>query len=167
MRMTPLARTGCNDLRMSVRSTDETTSGSSSESRLSKSVPVPGGPGYGWVLFAAVLLFLVGSANMIEGLAAIDGSNFFVRNAHDIFGNLSMWGWIIFAIGVAQYLAGIMVLIKNQLARWFGMATFAAGAMVELLSLPDAPFWSLAVVALNVLGLYALAVHGARIADPE
>jgi hypothetical protein len=152
---------------MSVRPTDATTSGSPTESQLAKSVPVPGGPGYGWVLFAAVLLFLIGSANMIEGLGAIDGSNFFQRHAHDIFGNLTMWGWIIFAIGVAQYLAGIMVLIKNQLARWFGVATFAASTIVELLSMPDAPFWSLTIVALSVLGLYALAVHGARITDTD
>lgn len=152
---------------MSVRSTEATTGGSSSEPQLAKSVPVPGGPGYGWVLFAAVLLFLIGSANMIEGLGAIDGSNFFQRHAHDIFGNLTMWGWIIFAIGVAEYLAGIMVLIKNQLARWFGVAAFAVGTVVSLLSLPDAPFWSLTIVALNVLGLYALAVHGARITDRE
>jgi hypothetical protein len=154
---------------MSVRPTQQEgpTAGSAPAAQPGLASPrtVGGDHGYGWILFAAVLLFLVGSANMIEGLGAIDGSNFFQRHAHYIIGDLTAFGWIILAIGVCQYVAGVAVLLKNQLARWFGAATFAVGAVVELLSLPQAPFWSLTIVALNVLGLYGLLVYGEHITD--
>ncbi len=36
--------------------------------------------GYGWVMFAGVLLLMLGTLNFIEGLAAIGNANFFVHN---------------------------------------------------------------------------------------
>ena len=44
--------------------------------------------GYGWVMFAGVLLLMVGTLNFIEGLAAIGNAHFFVANTHYIVGSL-------------------------------------------------------------------------------
>ena len=55
--------------------------------------------GYGWVAFAGTLLLLVGSVNVIEGIAAIGNSSFFVRNTHYVFANLNTWGWIALILG--------------------------------------------------------------------
>ena len=52
------------------------------------------GSGYGLILFAAVLLLMVGFFNMIYGIAAIANSHVFVANAHYVFANLRTWGWI-------------------------------------------------------------------------
>ena len=38
--------------------------------------------GYGWVVFAGTLLLMVGTLNIIAGIAAIGNSSFFVHNAH-------------------------------------------------------------------------------------
>lgn len=131
---------------------------------LAEPVSTPAGPGYGWVLFAAILLFMVGTADVIEGLGAIDGSQFFQRHTHYLFGNLTLWGWVLFLLGVAEYVAGFGVLVKHRLARWFGVVVFAFAALAELLSLPATPLWSLCVIGLSVLGLYGLVVYGDRIA---
>ena len=72
------------------------------------------GHGYGLVLFASVLLLIVGCFSLIHGIAAIANSHVFTANAHYVFGNLRTWGWITLIIGVLQLLAGARVLAGNQ-----------------------------------------------------
>ena len=80
------------------------------------------GHGYGLVLFASVLLVIVGCFNLIYGIAAIANSHVFTANAHYVFGSLRTWGWITLIIGGLQVLAAGGVLAGNQLARWFAVA---------------------------------------------
>jgi hypothetical protein len=89
------------------------------------------GGGYGLVLFASVLLVIVGCFNLIYGIAAIANSHVFVANAHYVFGSLRTWGWITLIIGVLQLLAAAGVLAGNQWARWFGVAVLGLNALVQ------------------------------------
>jgi len=83
--------------------------------------------GYGWVMFAGVLLLLLGTINFIMGLGAIDQANFFTANAHYVAGDLNTWGWVVLCLGVLQWLVGVGVFVKNQFARWTG-AVVRAGS---------------------------------------
>ena len=58
--------------------------------------------GFGWVVFAGVLLVMVGVMNTIEGIAAIGNAHFFVQNTNYVFGDLNTWGWIVLCLGVVQ-----------------------------------------------------------------
>ena len=60
------------------------------------------GRGYGLVLFASVLLVIVGCFNLIYGIAALANSHVFTAHAHYVFGSLRTWGWITLIIGVLQ-----------------------------------------------------------------
>jgi hypothetical protein len=117
----------------------------------------------GWVMFAAVMLLVLGCTNTVEGVAAVTGSDFFVTRAHYLFGDLSSWGWVIWVIGVAQGLTGVAVLVRNQFARWLGVAFAAANALAQLLMIQAYPFWSLCLLSLDVLVMYALIAHGGRV----
>jgi hypothetical protein len=55
--------------------------------------------GYGLIIFAAVLLGLIGFFNLIYGIAAIANAHVFVANAHYVFGSLKSRGWITLIIG--------------------------------------------------------------------
>lgn len=116
----------------------------------------------GWVMFAAVMLLVVGVVNTIEGVAAVSGSNFFTPRAHYLFGDLSSWGWVIWVIGVAQGLTGVGILIRNQFARWLGVAFAAANTFAQMLMIQAYPAWSLVLWGLDILVIYALVVHGGR-----
>lgn len=118
--------------------------------------------GLGLVWFAAIVLLVVGVFNVIDGIAAIANSHFFVANAHYVFGDLRAWGWVALILGVLQLLAGGGVLLGNQLARWFGVAVIALNLISTLLFVPAYPFWSLAIIALDVLALYGLCAYGSR-----
>jgi hypothetical protein len=118
--------------------------------------------GYGWVMFAGTVLALVGTLNIIEGIAAISRSHFFVGNAHYVFGDLKSWGWTVLIIGAIQLLTGFGVLMKNQLARWVGVGFAALNAIAQLLMIPSYPFWSLTLFAMDILIMYGLIAYGGR-----
>jgi hypothetical protein len=120
--------------------------------------------GYGWVVFAGVLLLLLGTLNVIEGIAAIGNANFFVHNTHYVAGSLNTWGWIVLCIGVLQWVVGCGVFIKNQFSRWVGVVVLAGNAIAQLLMIPAYPWWSLSIFALDILAMYGLIAYGKRIA---
>ncbi len=119
--------------------------------------------GYGWVLFAATLLVMLGVINFIEGLAAIGNAHFFVANTHYIAGSLNTWGWVVLCIGIIQACVAAGVLIKNQFSRWAGVIILGLNAIVQLMMIPAYPFWSLSILALDILALYGLVAYGQRI----
>ena len=121
-----------------------------------------GGQGFGLVIFAAVLLGLVGFFNLIDGIAAIANSHVFVANAHYVFANLRTWGWITLIIGVLQLLAAVGVVVGNQLARWFGVVVLGLNAIDQMFFLAAYPFWSLIIIAADIVAIWGLCAYGSR-----
>ena len=120
------------------------------------------GEGYGMVIFAAALLGVVGFFNVIDGIAAIARSHVFVANAHYVVGDLRAWGWVALILGVLQALASIGVLNGNQAARWFGVAVTGLSAISQMFFIPAYPFWSLIIIAVDVVALWGLCAYGSR-----
>jgi len=118
--------------------------------------------GLGLVVFAAILLAVIGCFNLIYGIAAIANSHVFVANAHYVFGNLRAWGWITLIIGAVQLLAAAGVFTGNQLARWLGVAVLGLNAIDQMFFLPAYPFWSLTIIAMDVVALWGLCAYGSR-----
>lgn len=121
--------------------------------------------GYGWVTFAGVLLLILGTINVIEGIAAIGNAHFFVHNTNYVFASLNTWGWIVLCLGVIQLAVGLGVFAKNQFARWAGVAALSLNALAQLLMIPAYPFWSLSIFAVDILAIYGLVAYGQRIAQ--
>jgi hypothetical protein len=122
--------------------------------------------GYRWVVFAGAMLTLAGTLNLIDGISAVAGSNFFLKHTNYIIGDLSSLGWAVMLIGVVQLFAGFGVLAKIQAARWIGIVAAALNGVVQLLLMPAYPFWSLAVFALDIVVMHGLIVYGGRTYRP-
>jgi hypothetical protein len=118
--------------------------------------------GDGWVLFAGVMLLMVGTLNFIDGIAAISNSTFFTDNARYIISGLNTLGWVVLLLGAAQILAAFGVWAKTPGVRWFGVAVAAVNGIAQLLFMPAYPFWSLALFTLDILVIYGLIAHGKR-----
>jgi hypothetical protein len=69
-------------------------------------------------------------------------------------------------VGWAQGLTGVAVLVKNQFARWLGVAFAFSNALAQLLMIQAYPFWSLALLSLDILVMYGLVVYGGRTYRP-
>jgi hypothetical protein len=131
--------------------------------------PAPGearshaaGHGYGLVLFASVLLLVIGCFNLIYGIAGIANSHVLVANAHYVIGSQRAWGWVTLIIGAAQLLAASLILATNQLARWFGVVVLALNAIDQMFFIPAYPLWSLIIIAMDMVALYGLCAYGSR-----
>ena len=118
--------------------------------------------GYGLVLFAAVMLLVSSFFNLIDGIAAIANSHVFVANAHFVIGDLRVWGWTALILSVLQLAAGLGVLAGNQVARWTGVGLLALNLIAQMFFLPAYPFWSLTIIAVDVVALWGLCVYGSR-----
>jgi uncharacterized membrane protein len=120
------------------------------------------GEGYWMIVFAAALLVTVGIFNLIDGIAAIARSHVFIANAHYVVGDLRAWGWVALILGVLQVLAAIGVMAGNQAARWFAVAVVGLNAIAQMFFIPAYPFWSLMIIAVDVVALWGLCAHGSR-----
>jgi len=116
--------------------------------------------GSGWLLFAGIMIVMVGVLNLIYGIAAIDNANFFVANQKYIISDLNTWGWVMVVVGALQMLAAFSIWSGGGYGRWFGIAMASVNAIAALLALPAYPFWSLAVFTIDILIIYGLAAYG-------
>jgi hypothetical protein len=120
------------------------------------------GEGYWMVVFAAVLLGMLGLFNIIDGIAAIARSSIFIGNARYVIGDLRTWGWVALILGVLQVLASIGVLAGNQIARWTGVALIGLNSIGQMFFIPAYPFWALMIIAVDVVALWGLCAYGSR-----
>ena len=124
------------------------------------SASATGPPGAGWVAFAGFMLGLAGIWNVIDGILAIADSRVFVGEQTFVFSDLNTWGWIMLALGTLQIVAAFLIATGSEFARWFGIGIAGVNALGQLLFLPAYPLWALCMFAIDILIIYALAVHG-------
>ncbi len=120
------------------------------------------GRGYGLIIFASVLLLVIGFFNLLDGIAAIANSHVFTGNAHYVVGDLRAWGWTMTIFGALQLLAAAGLWTGNQLARWFAVAVVGLNAIGQMFFIPAYPFWSLMIIAVDVVALWGLCAYGSR-----
>jgi hypothetical protein len=120
------------------------------------------GEGYWMIVFAVALLVTVGFFNLIDGIAAIANSHVFIANAHYVVGDLRAWGWVVLILGTLQIIAAVAVLTGSQAARWFAVVVIGLNAIGQMLFIPAYPFWSLLIIAVDVVALWGLCAYGSR-----
>jgi len=118
--------------------------------------------GSGLVIFASILLLVLGFLNLIDGIVAITKSHFFVGNAHYVVGDLRSWGWTVLILGVLQLLVAAGVVTGNQIARWTAVALIGLNAIAQMMFLPSYPLWSITIIAIDVVALWGLCAYGSR-----
>jgi hypothetical protein len=116
------------------------------------------GPGRG--VFAGALLIVGGVLNVVYGAAAIGNSDFFVHDAHYIFGSLKTWGWVALVIGILELLASLSLFRGGIFGRYFAIGVGALAAIEALFEIPAYPLWSLAVFGLSLWIIAGLTISG-------
>lgn len=114
--------------------------------------------GLAW--FGAVLLIVSALFNGLDGIAAIYRSHVFVADAHYVVGDLRAWGWAILVLGVLQLAAGINVLRGGVWGRVFGVIVLMVNAFAQMFFVPSYPFWSLTIIAIDIVAIYGLCSGG-------
>jgi hypothetical protein len=120
----------------------------------------------GWAAFAGILSVLVGTFQAIAGIVALfkDEVVFFgVKNIWLL--DLTTWGWVHLVGGLLLILVGYGILTGQTWARVIGVILAGLSAVLNFAWLPVYPVWSLVVIVVDVLVIYALVVHGDELAD--
>lgn len=112
--------------------------------------------------FGGILLLLLGFFNLLDGIAAVNHSRLFATHAAYVVGDLRAWGWTIVGLGILQLAAGISVFRAGEWGRWFGVVVLTLNALAQMFFIPAYPFWSLAIIAIDIVAVYGLAVYGGR-----
>ena len=117
--------------------------------------------GVGRATFAAVLLLIAGTLNVIYGIGALDGANIYANDTRSILNNLNTLGWVLIVLGVIQFTGGVSLMAGKTDGRVIGIVGASLGAIGALLSIGGSnPWWSLAIFALCIYIISGILVLG-------
>lgn len=117
--------------------------------------------GTGRAVFAATLLLIAGTLNIIYGIGALDDANIFTNDKRYILTDLNTLGWVLIILGVIQLTGGFSLFSGNAYGRIVAVVAAGLGAIGALLSIGGAyPWWSLGIFFLCVYVLHGLLMFG-------
>lgn len=116
----------------------------------------------GWHGFAAVLLFVVGLFNVVDGIVAISKDEIVLGSGPrvTVFLDVTAWGWTHLVLGIVLAVAGVAIFFGQAWARVIGVIAVSVNMVTQMMNVPAYPVWSLLVIALDVVLIWALTVHG-------
>jgi hypothetical protein len=119
-------------------------------------------------VFVATLLLIVGTLNIIYGIASISNATAVVGDQRLIFTNLHTYGWTLIILGVIQLTGGMSLLGGNTYGRVLGIIGAGLGAIDALAAIGGKnPWWSLGVFALCIYILHGLIIFGRDVRAAE
>jgi hypothetical protein len=120
----------------------------------------------GWVAFAAFMMILGGLFQAIVGLTAIVKEGFYIATPNYLLSvDITTWGWIHFLWSLLVILAGFALLSGKVWGRIVGIIVAGITALVNMYYIPYYPIWSILLIVVAFLVIYALLVHGDELAE--
>jgi hypothetical protein len=117
--------------------------------------------GAGRVAFAAIMLLIVGTLNVIYGIGALAEAHIYVNDTRYVLTNLNVLGWVLIILGAIQLTGGFSLMWGNVYGRVIGIVAGSLGAIGALLSIGGAyPWWSLGIFFLCCWIVYGILVFG-------
>ena len=163
MTETPQARTSGAQIPPQTRGQEEQTT-SPAPKRRRETPPEPTG-WTGWVTFGAMMLIMVGSFQVLMGVTALFESGYYAVPTRDLLVNVdyTAWGWVHIGLGAVAVAAAVGLLAGRMWARVVAIFMVVVSSVVQLAFLAAAPLWSVIVITLGVLVVYAIAMHGSEV----
>ena len=119
----------------------------------------------GLVIFAGVMLVMLGGFQAMEGIVAIIRDEYYLvtRNGLVIDLDYTTWGWIHLVLGLLAAAAGVGIFAGQMWARVLGIVIAVMSALANMAFLTAYPIWATIMIAVDVLVIYALAMHGREV----
>ena len=111
----------------------------------------------GFVVFAGTMLLVIGGVNVFQGFIALfDDEHLVVTPENLILVDLTGWGWVLLISGLIMIAAGLGLLAAQTWARITAIVIVIVHAIIQIAWLSAYPVWSLLMIALDTVVLYAL-----------
>ena len=123
--------------------------------------PTASGVAAGFILFAVIMMIMIGVFQALAGLVAIFQNEFYVATRNYLFKfDVTTWGWIHLIVGIIVALAGWGLLSGRTWARAVGITLALLSAIANFAFIPYYPVWAILIIILDVFVIWALAVRG-------
>ncbi|MFF0488577.1 hypothetical protein ACFYTQ_06100 [Nocardia sp. NPDC004068] len=119
--------------------------------------PVRQGFAAGITMFAAVLLLIGGIMSVLQGISAVVRDEVFLRVPEYSYRmDLPTWGWVHIVLGALAILVALAMMIAARWALILAAVVAAVSIVANFLSLPYAPWWSVATIVVDLVVLWAV-----------
>ena len=122
----------------------------------------------GWIGFAGTIILLSGFFSATQGFIALIGPDSYFRvdeeNELYLF-DATAYGWWNLIVGLLMIFAGASLYVGATWARVVAVILAGASAIGQLLLIPVQPWWAFIIIAVNVLVIYAVTVHGHEVRE--
>jgi hypothetical protein len=118
----------------------------------------------GWIVFAGTIMVMLGIFHVIQGFVALFNSDYFLVGPSGLVVNMdyTAWGWTQIIAGAIVAVAGAGLFTGQMWARVVGVVLAMISALVNIAFLAAYPIWSMMMIALSVIVILALTVHGSE-----
>jgi hypothetical protein len=111
----------------------------------------------GWIIFAATMLAIIGTLNVFQGIIALfDDRRVILLPQQLVIVDITGWGWTLLISGALMAVAGVGLLTAQTWARIAAIVLVGLHAVIQVAWLGAYPVWSLLMIALDTVVLYAL-----------
>jgi hypothetical protein len=117
--------------------------------------------GSGWVMYAAILFLILGTFNVIDGIAALTKDAHFANDL--FFAGLPFWGVVMLIIGGLQLYAAFQLF--DGRGQYLGIFLLFLNLVAQLFLLPAYPVWSIIIMVIDGMAIYGLTVYGEQFAE--
>ncbi len=116
----------------------------------------------GWVAFAAVLMIMMGVFHAMAGLVAIFQDGYYLVASDDLVVSFdyTAWGWTHLLLGVLIAAGGVGLFSGRMWGRVLATVLAAVSLFVNFAFIAAYPFWSITMMVVAVLVIWAVLVHG-------
>lgn len=116
----------------------------------------------GWVVFASVMMGILGMFHAMAGLVALFKDDFYLVGASGLVLEIdyAAWGWVHLGLGLLLGFAALSLLGGRLYGRVVGILVASLSALANLAFISAYPVWSVLMIAIDVVVIFAITVHG-------
>lgn len=119
---------------------------------------------YGWIAFGGVMMVILGSFHAVAGLIGVFKEEYYLVGKSELVVTVdyTTWGWVHLILGVIVAVAGVALTRGATWARVVAVLTAFLSSLVNLAFMSAYPFWSVIMIAIDFMVIYAVIAHGDR-----
>jgi hypothetical protein len=120
----------------------------------------------GWIALATALMGLSGAFNIVTGLVAVFSDTVYVDTVHSsVVLDVTGWGWVHIVWGLVIILTAVSLAKGRPWARIVAVLVVGFNTLTQLLEMPSYPLYSLMIITVDVLILWAIVLHGGELRE--
>ena len=119
---------------------------------------------YGYIAFAGIMLVVLGIFHAMMGLVGLFQEDYYSVGSSGLMVEVDYngWGWTHLILGVVAAFAGFALTRGETWARIVAVVVSVLSAIVNLAFMNAHPLWSVIMITICILTIYAVTVHGDR-----